>query len=70
MDLASSLLKCFRHAYLGQKVFVVVLEHFFTVNARSHWEIGIILFENAQKGMGKYTFPILLLNDDNMIGEH
>ena len=27
-------------------------------------------FENAQRGMGKNTFPILLLNDDNMIGEH
>jgi hypothetical protein len=27
-------------------------------------------FENAQRWMGKDTFPILLLNDDNMIGEH
>ena len=27
-------------------------------------------FENAQRWMGKNTFPILLLNDDNMIGEH
>ena len=25
-------------------------------------------FENAQRWMGKNTFPILLLNDDNMIG--
>ena len=30
----------------------------------------ITLFENAQRWMGKNTFPILLLNDDNMIGEH
>ena len=27
-------------------------------------------FQNAQRWMGKNTFPILLLNDDNMIGEH
>ena len=27
-------------------------------------------FENAQKWMGKNTFHFLLLNDDNMIGEH
>ena len=27
-------------------------------------------FENAQRWMGRNTFPILLLNDDNMIGEH
>ena len=27
-------------------------------------------FENAQRWMGKNTFPTLLLNDDNMIGEH
>ena len=27
-------------------------------------------FKNAQRWMGKNTFPILLLNDDNMIGEH
>ena len=27
-------------------------------------------FENAQRWMGKNTFQILLLNDDNMIGEH
>ena len=27
-------------------------------------------FENAQRWMGKNTFPNLLLNDDNMIGEH
>ena len=27
-------------------------------------------FENAQRWMGKNTFPILLLNDDNIIGEH
>ena len=27
-------------------------------------------FENAQRWMGKNTFPILLLNDDDMIGEH
>ena len=26
--------------------------------------------ENAQRWMGKNTFPILLLNDDNMIGKH
>ena len=26
-------------------------------------------FENAQRWMGKNTLPILLLNDDNMIGE-
>ena len=26
--------------------------------------------ENAQRWMGKNIFPILLLNDDNMIGEH
>ena len=26
--------------------------------------------ENAQRSMGKNTFQILLLNDDNMIGEH
>ena len=25
-------------------------------------------FEKAQRWMGKNTFPILLLNDDNMIG--
>ena len=25
---------------------------------------------SAQRWMGKNTFPILLLNDDNMIGEH
>ena len=27
-------------------------------------------FENAQRWMGKNTFPILLFNDDKMIGEH
>ena len=27
-------------------------------------------FENPQRWMGQNTFPILLLNDDNMIGEH
>ena len=27
-------------------------------------------FENAQRWIGQNTFPILLLNDDNMIGEH
>ena len=27
-------------------------------------------FENAQRWMGKNIFPFLLLNDDNMIGEH
>ena len=26
--------------------------------------------ENSQRWIGKNTFPILLLNDDNMIGEH
>merc|ERR1712129_11364 len=26
-------------------------------------------FENPQRWMGQNTFPILLLNDDNMIGE-
>ena len=27
-------------------------------------------FENPQRWMGQNTFPILLLNDDNMIKEH
>ena len=27
-------------------------------------------FENAHRWMGKNTFHFLLLNDDNMIGEH
>ena len=27
-------------------------------------------FENPQRWMGQNTFPILLLNDDKMIGEH
>ena len=27
-------------------------------------------FENAQRWMGKNTFHFLLLNEDNMIGEH
>ena len=27
-------------------------------------------FENPQRWMGQNTFPILLLNDHNMIGEH
>ena len=27
-------------------------------------------FENPQRWMGQNTFPIWLLNDDNMIGEH
>ena len=27
-------------------------------------------FENAQRWTGKNTFHFLLLNDDNMIGEH
>ena len=27
-------------------------------------------FENAQRWMGKNTFHFLLINDDNMIGEH
>ena len=27
-------------------------------------------FENPQRWMGQNTFPIFLLNDDNMIGEH
>ena len=27
-------------------------------------------FENPQRWMGQNTFPLLLLNDDNMIGEH
>ena len=31
---------------------------------------SITPFENAQRWIGKNTFTILLLNDDNMIGEH
>ena len=31
---------------------------------------GTTPFENPQRWMGQNTFPILLLNDDNMIGEH
>ena len=27
-------------------------------------------FKNPQRWMGQNTFPILLLDDDNMIGEH
>ena len=27
-------------------------------------------FENPQRWIGQNTFPILFLNDDNMIGEH
>ena len=38
---------------------------------RSQWNAAqIIPFENAQRWMGQNTFPILPLNDDNMIGEH
>ena len=36
---------------------------------RSTW-IHYTPFENAQRWMGKNTFHFLLLNDDNMIGEH
>ena len=32
--------------------------------------IHITPFENAQRWMSKNTFHFLLLNDDNMIGEH
>ena len=32
--------------------------------------IMITPFENPQRWMGQNTFPIFLLNDDNMIGEH
>ena len=32
--------------------------------------IQVTPFENAQRWMGKNTFHFLLLNDDNMIGEH
>ena len=32
--------------------------------------VYITPFENPQRWMGQNTFPILLLNDDNMIGEH
>ena len=37
-----------------------------------HFQIffHITPFENPQRWMGQNTFPILLLNDDNMIGEH
>ena len=33
-------------------------------------KILITPFENPQRWIGQNTFPILLLNDDNMIGEH
>ena len=42
----------------------------------NHFTLASILvtvytpFENPQRWMGQNTFPILLLNDDNMIGEH
>ena len=32
--------------------------------------VGPTPFENPQRWMGQNTFPILLLNDDNMIEEH
>jgi hypothetical protein len=36
-----------------------------------NWILGRLTpFENAQRWMGKNTFHFLLLNDDNMIGEH
>ena len=47
---------------------------FFTPLVPSKQEKNMIVlltpFENAQRWMGKNTFPILLLNDDKMIGEH
>ena len=37
---------------------------------RYYFDTGYTPFENAQRWMGKNTFHFLLLNDDNMIGEH
>ena len=36
----------------------------------SECTLRITPFENTQRWMGKNTFNFLLLNDDNMIGEH
>ena len=37
---------------------------------QKYWNFHLTPFENPQRWMGQNTFPILLLNDDNMIGEH
>ena len=50
---------------LGFKVYV-----FLWFKIGKNYNSRFTPFENAQRWMGKNTFPILLLNDDDMIGEH
>ena len=43
----------------------------FESNQLKHFESRYVTpFENPQRWMGQNTFPILLLNNDNMIEEH
>ena len=44
--------------------------HFLKSDLGQKNPFSITPFENAQRWMGKNTFHFLLLNDDNMIGEH
>ena len=39
-------------------------------DSQSHNFLSNTPFENAQRWMGKNTFPILLFNNDNMLAEH
>ena len=57
-----------RSSFLSKSVviFVVVILKMTTLFERNE----DTPFENAQRWMGKNTFHFLLLNDDNMIGEH
>ena len=39
-------------------------------SAEMNYDQGPTLVKSSRIYSGQYTFPILLLNDDNMLGEH
>ena len=48
--------------------YIFVISSYFCINKPTIW--WHTSFENPQRWMGQNTFPILLLNDDNVIEEH
>ena len=55
---------------IGNYMIMLVCEAFFFNGWIFDVDSQSTPFENAQRWMGKNTFHFLLLNDDNMIGEH
>ena len=57
---------------LGRHFWLKCFEAFgvFSAGLSAHILVLCTPFENPQRWMGKNTFHFLLLNDDNMIGEH